>query len=288
MNDMHDSNNLPSFLVIGATKAGTTWLYQRLTQHPELWLPPVKELHYFDTLYPLDKSQTEFNNWSQDDFKKRIFNNIKNKLSKHIISNDNLDRDYIMYLMEIIKEPLFSLEWYINCFSDDNAKGKMCGEVTPSYATLPSDGILYLKKILPSVKIIYIVRDPVERAASHVKMLANFKIKNNEEIDLFSLCDAPRVVASSNYQSIIPLWRKHFDDQHLIIMPFEKLKLDPKGFLKSIKEFLVLDKDFGSLNLSKKANESVNIELPPTVINKLEAEFKSQQEYFLQEFSNYL
>lgn len=283
---MSDSNNLPSFLVIGATKAGTTWLYQRLTQHPELWLPPVKELHYFDTLYPFDKSQTEFNNRSQTEFKRRIFTNTKNKLRKHVVSNENLDRNYIMYLMKIIKEPLFSLSWYISCFSDDNAKDKICGEVTPSYATLPSDGIVYLKKILPNVKIIYIVRDPVERAASHVKMLADFMSKDNKKIDLISLCDNPRIVASSNYQSIIPLWRKHFDDQHLIIMPFEKIKHDPKGFLKSIKEFLVLDEDFNDLHLTKKVNESVNIDLPAAVMTKLETQYKFQREYFLQEFNH--
>ena len=34
---------------IGAAKAGTTWLYRYLAAHPEVRLPAVKELHYFDT-----------------------------------------------------------------------------------------------------------------------------------------------------------------------------------------------------------------------------------------------
>lgn len=38
----------PGFLVTGAQKAGTTWLNNVLSSHEELWLPPVKELHYFD------------------------------------------------------------------------------------------------------------------------------------------------------------------------------------------------------------------------------------------------
>ena len=45
----------PDFLVIGAQRAGTTWLHRVLRQHPALWLPPVKELHYFD---PLDIKRT--------------------------------------------------------------------------------------------------------------------------------------------------------------------------------------------------------------------------------------
>ena len=38
----------PDFLIIGAQRAGTTWLHRVLRQHPSLWLAPVKELHYFD------------------------------------------------------------------------------------------------------------------------------------------------------------------------------------------------------------------------------------------------
>ena len=39
---------LPDFLGIGAQKAGTTWLALNLGVHPQVWLPPIKELHYFD------------------------------------------------------------------------------------------------------------------------------------------------------------------------------------------------------------------------------------------------
>ncbi len=38
----------PDFLGIGAQKSGTTWLYQNLAAHPQVWMPPVKELHYLD------------------------------------------------------------------------------------------------------------------------------------------------------------------------------------------------------------------------------------------------
>ena len=38
----------PDFLVIGGQKCGTTWLQDNLEQHPQIWLPPTKEVHYFD------------------------------------------------------------------------------------------------------------------------------------------------------------------------------------------------------------------------------------------------
>lgn len=41
---------LPNFLVIGAEKAGTTWLYEVLRQHPHVFLPDTKELCYFNRL----------------------------------------------------------------------------------------------------------------------------------------------------------------------------------------------------------------------------------------------
>jgi hypothetical protein len=41
---------LPNFLVIGAQKAGTSWLSHRLSQHPDVWLSN-SEIHYFDKEY---------------------------------------------------------------------------------------------------------------------------------------------------------------------------------------------------------------------------------------------
>ncbi|HEX4299950.1 MAG TPA: sulfotransferase [Gammaproteobacteria bacterium] len=38
----------PTFLGIGAQKAGTTWLHEMLRQHPDIGLPKTKELHYWD------------------------------------------------------------------------------------------------------------------------------------------------------------------------------------------------------------------------------------------------
>ena len=37
-----------SFLIIGAEKSGTTWLYDRLRRHPDVFMPEVKEVHYFN------------------------------------------------------------------------------------------------------------------------------------------------------------------------------------------------------------------------------------------------
>jgi hypothetical protein len=38
---------LPNFFIIGADKAGTTGLYETLKQHPNIYMSPVKEPHFF-------------------------------------------------------------------------------------------------------------------------------------------------------------------------------------------------------------------------------------------------
>jgi len=39
---------LPDFLGIGSQRTASTWLYQVLRQHPGLYLPDTKEIHFFD------------------------------------------------------------------------------------------------------------------------------------------------------------------------------------------------------------------------------------------------
>jgi hypothetical protein len=43
---------LPTFLGIGVPRAGTTWLYELLARHPDVYVPPQrKEVHFFDRYY---------------------------------------------------------------------------------------------------------------------------------------------------------------------------------------------------------------------------------------------
>ena len=48
----------PDFLCVGVHKGGTTWLYQQLDSHPDFWMPPLKELHYFDQLSKVQRSSS--------------------------------------------------------------------------------------------------------------------------------------------------------------------------------------------------------------------------------------
>jgi hypothetical protein len=55
---------LPNFLIIGAEKAGTTWLYEKLRRHPEVYMPRVKELCFFSR----DGSDGKTREWYEKHF----------------------------------------------------------------------------------------------------------------------------------------------------------------------------------------------------------------------------
>ena len=140
----------PDFLVIGAQRAGTTWLHRVLRQHPSLWLPPVKELHYFDRL---EIKRTIL------DPKERRRVGLKQLLS--------LDPWLVSYWLRARSD-----EWYARLFRGAKAKGLVAGEITPAYATLDELVLRRIKRLNDNIKLIFVMRDPVERAWSAVNNAA--------------------------------------------------------------------------------------------------------------------
>ncbi|HEV3439112.1 MAG TPA: sulfotransferase [Gemmata sp.] len=53
LDDPHDRyhNRKPDFLVISPPKTGSTWLAANLRQHPQLFIPELKEIRYFNSLF---------------------------------------------------------------------------------------------------------------------------------------------------------------------------------------------------------------------------------------------
>ena len=63
---MNDKDVLPNFLVIGAQRCATSWMYFCLKEHPDIFLPFIKELHFFNNYYEkgLEWYKRYFNTWS--------------------------------------------------------------------------------------------------------------------------------------------------------------------------------------------------------------------------------
>lgn len=63
---------LPTFIGIGAPKSGTTWLFQCLQEHPEIFLTSVKETHFFDFFFDEEKISEYEENFRNSDYAKAI------------------------------------------------------------------------------------------------------------------------------------------------------------------------------------------------------------------------
>lgn len=105
---------MPSFLIVGAMKCGTTSLYQYLVQHPQVVAARKKEIHYFD--------------WGYAE----------------------------------------SFRWYRSQFplAHRYGPGSLTGEASTDYLFHPH-APRRMAASLPDVKLILLVRNPVDRAYSH-------------------------------------------------------------------------------------------------------------------------
>jgi hypothetical protein len=67
---------LPNFICIGTQKAGTTLLYEILKQHPQIFLPNVKEVHFFDVDQNYDKGLEWYKQFFDDSENYKIVGDI--------------------------------------------------------------------------------------------------------------------------------------------------------------------------------------------------------------------
>src|SRR5271154_1831472 len=103
------SNRFPDFLGIGVQKAGTTWLDRALRNHPQIWLPPFKELHYFNGLH-IRKHQN-FAARGRTARAKAILDRYLARNAPH-----RRNQEYLNYLQQLIQGPPTDA-WYARIFS---------------------------------------------------------------------------------------------------------------------------------------------------------------------------
>lgn len=154
------------FVCVGAQKAGTTWLYEILKLHGEVWVPPIKEMHYFDEKYI-----------GEGHYSARLNSLITAAQRQLLIREQN--RPYTRMLLEKESEDLIRLAeffsiyddvTYYNYFIRKSGEKKIVGEITPEYALLPKEGFTNIINVFPGVIFIFIMRDPINRYWSQIKM----------------------------------------------------------------------------------------------------------------------
>jgi hypothetical protein len=210
----------PDFMCIGAHKSGTTWLYQQLDSHPDFWMPPVKELHYFDQL---SKVQHFAPPRCRDERDLHFLESLNSLSAKSHIDLENYGR-------------LFEL------------KGSLVsGDISPNYSTLSSKLIRQIVGYFPNLKVIFLARDPVQRFWSHLSMevhyrqIEPFDATNIDEIhrNLFR-----RGMRLRSYPSTVVMrWKRYVHPDRFRVYFFDDLQRNPTELRRSILDFLGADPD---------------------------------------------
>jgi len=224
--------SLPHFLGIGAQKCATSWLWVQLLEHPDVWMPPVKELHYFDHLYCEENRK-----WTTG----HIENSVRQALKWHISKDKLGDLSFYRYMIDLATEELFTEGWYERAFDRPGAKDKLLGDITPEYCTIPKEGVEHAKELLGAdLKIIMLIRDPIDRAISQIRMNASRQGKelNKKTESWVPFIDDPAILNRGDYRHSIETWGSVYPESSFLYLPFGKVKSDPQDLMKEVEDFL--------------------------------------------------
>ena len=155
---------------IGAAKAGTTWLYRYLAAHPEVRLPAVKELHYFDTC-----ETGKFDRQVQRMLRER--RRRKERLPTGDARLDKrLQREAWAYTgwLNVIRDGQNDAG-YVAYLGHNAGDAKVVGDITPAYATLRTESLRHMAGLAPVTRFVFLMRDPLDRLWSNIRMAASRK-----------------------------------------------------------------------------------------------------------------
>lgn len=146
------------------------------------------------------------------------------------------------------------LEFYASLFEHCD-KDKIIGEFSTTY--LSSDKAAQrIKEYFPNIKLLACLRDPVERAQSHILHLES-KNKRFRQMPVEELIKKrPQVVEAGMYGKHVEGYFKLFSRENILILFYEDIKQDPGAFMQKIYAFLGADKGFVPSSAEKRYHTS--------------------------------
>jgi hypothetical protein len=225
----------PSFLIIGAQKSATTWLHQMLDAHPDVWMPREKELHYFDE--KLWKPGVELRSYLRGD---RLEDQRWRRQVRHQIR--------LYRTQPTLDGVIWNLRYFLGRRSDDwyarlfkQGAGRVTGEATPNYSILARERVEHIAAVLPDVRVILIVRHPIERAWSHAVMERIRRQPRPPTADeLRDHFTSERSRRLTDYPLMIETWGSAIPADQFLLAWLEDVHFRPKEFLGRVCELLGL------------------------------------------------
>jgi hypothetical protein len=260
----------PDFMCVGMQKAGTGWLYDQLQHHPDFWMPPIKEIHYFDrpvgdvrNLKALEKRQTA-KRWSVESG------------WRELVPGDSVffERADQAFRREI------DTTSYIDLFAPK--ADRLSGDITPGYSTLDPDRIRQIVEAMPALKVMLLVRDPIARAWSQIAMY-----NRRGKFDLRLLGDpegliryaSRAAIKSRSYPTRIEdNWRAAVPEGQFQVFFFDDIAARPEAVMREILQFLGASPDYESpltVDYNRKAGQS-KIEMSDPAREALIAHFREE------------
>ncbi|MBV1878323.1 MAG: sulfotransferase [Pseudomonadales bacterium] len=267
--DAKTNKLLPDFLGIGAARSGTTWISKQLESQPGIWIPRIKELHYFSRspkyLGPshLDDPHIFRRLFARDEQYTKYRYHLARAIGSNISrpSLEKLKWDYRYFFGKPDDE------WYASLFSPAGTKLK--GEITPQYAVLDRGDVKAIKEMMPQCKIIFIMREPVDRTWSLLRYHQKRGRKRLTDLPFEALKKEalhPAKIAQSNYAQILTTWREFFDQDQLFLAAYDEITEHPTQLTERLCQFLGLPPVSNNPNQNtteKKINQSFDKEIPP-------------------------
>lgn len=260
-----DLNLFPDFLIIGPHRSGTTWLYRNLSGHPQILFPSQKEPHFFcehESLRPLACRLSD------------------NDLSSYLSLFRKIRREYLTKTIEMWRK-------YRELY-----RPKVKGEATACYAVLEKKIIREIFTLNPKLKVVLMIRNPVDRAWSHaIHYFVKQQHRQLSEIpdeELNTFFQSKHLLDAGQYTKIIETWSSYTTENGLFIGFFDDIQKSPEELLLNLFTFLGVcnNPKYIGEDVQKKINKSVtSIEIPERFKIMLINMFKDEIERLRQTFN---
>ena len=206
-------DTLPTFLVVGAAKSGTTAVYDWLRQHPEIFMAAVKEPHFFSGLQP------PFTGPGDEQFNPPM---------------------------------VTTLEAYRALFAQSGSVS-VRGEASPSYLDCYREAIPRIHALIPQAKIIILLRHPTARAFSEYVHLVrdgreSLTFRESLEAEDRRMAAGWRRIwahkARGRYYEAVKAYLTEFGRENVGVWFYETLRDDPAKTYRQICQFLGVNDEF--------------------------------------------
>jgi len=226
----------PDFLVIGAQKAGTTWLDRNLRTHPQIWLPPEKEIHFFDLPRPLPFAALRL---APDRAVRHWARHRLQRDQAKVERGEQTEDWYCCYYYSAR-----TWKWYRSLFTPTD--GQLSGEITPRYAAISLRTIASIHRRMPDLKIIYLLRDPIDRMWSDLAMFHDQRFGGTGTHQVIAAADSvflkkSRNLQHSRYADNLRRWEMFFPREQIFTGFLDEITSSPSDLLQRIFAFLGVD-----------------------------------------------